>query len=246
MFTDPVLADLIQRALDANNDLENARLNVEVAKANLLGAKLSYLPAVALTPNGAGSKYKVPGSEMTWTYQIPMSISWEIDVFGKILNSKRAAQAALYLQEDVLQATRSQIIGGVASCYYTIAVLQSQLNLSRETAELWKQSVQTMSYMKAGRVTQAAVVQSEAQYYQILASITDLETALDRANNAMSLLLNVQPQTWSISPDARLGNPQVLRDGVPMRELAMRPDVRIAEQRLAAAYYSTNSARAAS
>ena len=61
----------------------------------------------------------------------------------------------------------------------------------------------------------------------------------------MSLLLNVQPQTWSISPDARLGNPQVLRDGVPMRELAMRPDVRIAEQRLAAAYYSTNSARAA-
>lgn len=246
VFTDPVLADLIQRALDANNDLENARLNVEVAKANLLGAKLSYLPAVALTPNGAGSKYKVPGSEMTWTYQIPMSISWEIDVFGKILNSKRAAQAALYLQEDVLQATRSQIIGGVASCYYTIAVLQSQLNLSRETAELWKQSVQTMKDMKeAGRVTQAAVVQSEAQYYQILASITDLETALDRANNAMSLLLNVQPQTWSISPDARLGNPQVLRDGVPMRELAMRPDVRIAEQRLAAAYYSTNSARAA-
>jgi outer membrane protein TolC len=61
----------------------------------------------------------------------------------------------------------------------------------------------------------------------------------------MSLLLNVAPQTWTISPDARLGNPQVLRDGVPMRELAMRPDVRVAEQSLAAAYYATNSARAA-
>lgn len=61
----------------------------------------------------------------------------------------------------------------------------------------------------------------------------------------MSLLLNVQPQVWNISADARLGNPQVLRDGIPMRELAMRPDVRIAEQQLATAYYSTNSARAA-
>ena len=100
-------------------------------------------------------------------------------------------------------------------------------------------------FKQAGRVTEAAVVQSEAQYYSILASITDLETSLDKANNSMSLLLNVQPQTWAVSPDARLGNPQVLRDGVPMRELAMRPDVRVAEQQLAAAYYSTNSARAA-
>lgn len=134
----------------------------------------------------------------------------------------------------------------MASRYYTIAVLQSQLNLSRQTAELWKQSVQTMrDFKQAGRVTEAAVVQSEAQYYSILASITDLETSLDKANNSMSLLLNVQPQAWAVSPGARLGNPQVLRDGVPMRELAMRPDVRVAEQQLAAAYYSTNSARAA-
>lgn len=246
VFTDPVLADLIQRALDNNVDLDNARLNVEVAKANVLGARLSYLPAVALNFNGAGSKYKVQGSEMTWTYQLPMAISWEIDVFGKTLNRKRGAEAALALQKDYQQAVRSQIIGGVASCYYTIAVLESQLDLSRQTAELWKQSVQTMrDFKEAGRVTEAAVVQSEAQYYQILAQITDLETALDKANNSMSLLLNVQPQTWTIPADARLGNPQVLRDGIPMRELAMRPDVRIAEQQLAAAYYSTNSARAA-
>jgi NodT family efflux transporter outer membrane factor (OMF) lipoprotein len=245
VFTDPVLADLIQRALDNNVNLDNARLNVEVAKANVLGAKLSYLPAVALNFNGAGSKYKIDGASMSWTYTLPMAISWEVDVFGKTLNRKRAAEAALTLQEDYQQAVRSQIIGGVASCYYTIAVLESQLNLSRETATIWKQSVQTMrDFKEAGRVTEAAVVQSEAQYYQILSSITDLETALDKANNAMSLLLNVEPQTWTVSADARLGNPQVLRDGIPMRELAMRPDVRIAEQQLAAAYYATNSARA--
>ncbi len=101
------------------------------------------------------------------------------------------------------------------------------------------------SYKEAGRVTQAAVVQSQAQYWSILASITDLETALVQANNSMSLLLNEQPQTWAIPADARMENPQVLREGVPMRELAMRPDVRAAEESLAVAYYATNSARAA-
>lgn len=246
VFTDPLLQDYINRALTNNVNLENARLNVDVARANLFGAKLSYLPAVAINATGAGASYAGSGFSGSWNYTIPMAISWEIDVFGKILNNKRSASAAVRMQEDYLQAAHSQIITGVATCYYTIATLNAQLALSKETAEIWAKNVEIMKdYKEAGRVNQAAVVQSQAQYWSILASITDLETALTQANNSMSLLLNVQPQTWAVSPDARLGNPQVLRDGVPMRELAMRPDVRVAEQQLAAAYYSTNSARAA-
>lgn len=244
VFTDPLLQDYINRALQNNTNLENARLNVDVARANLLGAKLSYLPSVALTPNGAGASYA--HSPMSWTYTIPMSISWEIDVFGKILNNKRAAGAAVELQQDYLQAVRSQIITGVASCYYTIATLNAQLKLSRETAEIWEESVQIMKdYKEAGRVTQAAVVQSEAQYWSILASITDLETSLTQANNTMSLLLNVSPSTWEIPATAQLEVPEILREGIEMRELAQRPDVRAAEQSLASAYYATNIARAA-
>jgi outer membrane protein TolC len=183
---------------------------------------------------------------MSWTYTIPLAISWEVDVFGKILNTKRSAETAVRMQQDYLQATRSQIITGVATCYYTIATLNAQLELSRETAYIWKQSVQVMKdYKEAGRVTQAAVVQSEAQYYSILASITDLEASLVQANNTFSLLLNEQPQTWAISSSAHMENPQVLREGVAMRELAARPDVRAAEEALAVAYYTTNSARAA-
>jgi len=248
VFTDPLLQDYISRALANNVNLENARVNVEVAKANLLGAKLAYLPSLALTPNGAGAKYNLDGAagKMTWTYSIPMAASWEIDVFGKLLNGKRAAQTAVYLQEDYAQAVRSQIIGGVASCYYGIAILESQLELSRQTAEIWKSSVQTMrDFKETGRVTEAAVVQSEAQYYSILGSIYDLETALDAANNSLSLLLNEAPQTWQVPATARLDIPAILRDGISMREIAQRPDVRVAEQQLAAAYYTTNSARAA-
>ena len=81
--------------------------------------------------------------------------------------------------------------------------------------------------------------------FRSLASITDLEVGLVQANNTMSLLLNVMPQKWNVSPDATLTAPEMLRDAIPMRELAARPDVRAAEQTLASAYYATNSARAA-
>lgn len=244
VFTDPMLVDLINRALENNTNLQNAKLNIDMAHAQLKGARLSYLPSVALAPNGAGNS--IAGSNFSWSYQIPLSVSWEIDVFGKLLNTNRGAKAAVLQSEAYEQAVRSQIIAGVANCYYAIAMLERQLELSRKTAGLWKESVEVMKNLKlAARVNEAAVVQSTANYYSILASITDLEVSLDEANNTMSLLLNVMPQKWNISSMAVLNAPAMVRDGVPMRELAARPDIRAAEQNVAVAYYATNQARSA-
>ena len=134
----------------------------------------------------------------------------------------------------------------MANCYYTIAMLQQQLDLSRRTAELWAENVTTMKDLKeAGRVTEAAVVQSEAQYLSILGSIKDLEDNLHQANNTMSLLMNTMPMEWVTSPGATLTAPEMLREEIPMRELAARPDIRAAEESLAAAYYTTAGARSA-
>lgn len=245
VFTDPVLADLINRALESNVDLANAKLNVDIAHANLRGARMSYFPSLMLTPTGGASS--VSNEKLTgWNYTIPLTATWEIDVFGKLLNNNRLAQSAEEQAKAYEQAVRSQIIGAVANCYYSIATLQSQLQLSRETAVIWGENVQAMKdYKLAGRTNEAAVVQSQANYLSILAQITDLEVALDKANNTLSLLLNTMPQKWEISPDAQLNAPAIFRDGVPMRELAARPDVRAAEQAVAQAYYSTNIARAA-
>lgn len=244
VFTDPVLADLINQALANNTNLRNAKLNVDQAQAQLKGARLSYFPSVAFAPNGAGSSYS--WGKMNWSYQLPLSVSWEVDIFGKLLNSKRGAQAALEQSKAYEQAVRSQIIAGVANCYYAIASIESQLRLSRETSVLWGQTVKVMEDLKeGGAVQETAVVQSRAQHYSIQASITDLEVSLDQANNTMSLLLNVMPQKWNVSADATLTAPAMMRDAIPMRELAARPDVRAAEWTLASAYYQTNSARAA-
>lgn len=244
VFTDPMLADLINQALENNTNLRNAQLNVTMAQAQLKGAKLAYFPSVALAPNGAGASYA--GNSFNWTYQLPLSVSWEVDIFGKLLNGKRSAQAALYQSEAYAQAVRSGIISGVAQCYYAISSLESQLALSRATAENWKESIEVMKNLKlAGRVNESAVVQSTAQYYSILASITDLEVALEQANNTMSLMMNVMPQKWAIAAGKKLESPEILRNSIPMCELAARPDVRAAEWSLAQAYYATSSARAA-
>lgn len=245
VFTDPVLADLINRALENNTDLANAKLNVDIAHANMRGARLSYLPSLSLSPSGGASS--VGNGKLTgWNYTIPLTASWEVDIFGKILNNKRRSEASYRQSQDYAQAVRSQIIGAVANCYYSIAILESQLQLNRETAEIWRENVETMkSYKLAGRTNEAAVVQSQANYLSVLASITDIEVSLDEAYNTLSLLLNEMPQKWAVSPEARLNVPAIFRDGVPMRELAARPDVRAAEEGLAMAYYATNQARAA-
>lgn len=150
------------------------------------------------------------------------------------------------MSRDYEQAVKSQIIGGVANCYYAISALEMQLDLQKSTAANWAKSVEMMkSVWEAGNTTAAAVVQSQAQYESILASISDLETNLHELNNTMSLLLGVMPQTWAIPAGLSVELPADYNAGVPMVALANRPDVRAQERQLAIAYYATNSARAA-
>lgn len=244
VFKDPFLRSYIDRALENNKDLNNARLNVEVAQAQLLGAKLSYFPSLAFTPNGGSASYG--GSHMDWSYTLPLALNWEIDAFGKILNRKRGAEMSVEMAKDYEQATRSQIIASVANVYYNIVALRLQLDLSMKTAVIWKEQVESMELMKqAGRVNEAAVVQTRANYYSILASIPDIEAAIRQMNNTMSLLLNEYPQDWKTTTEESFTAPAFATEGVPMYYLAARPDVRAAEMDFAQAYYATNSARAA-
>ncbi len=245
VFTDPILADLIRQALAQNVDLDNARLNVEIAHANMRGARLSYLPSLALSAQGGagGNKsFHLSG----WNYTIPLTASWEIDVFGKTLNSKRGAEASYRQMQNYQQAVRSQIIGAVANCYYGIGALQSQIKLSEETANIWKENVEVMrNYKTIGITNEAAVVQAEANYLSILATLTDLRTSLHELNNTLSLLLRQQPQLHAIPNLEDFAAPRIAMYDIPMSVLASRPDVRAAEGALAVAYYGTNSARAA-
>lgn len=244
VFTDPILQGYIRQALANNTDLDDARRNVEIAQAQLKGAKLSYFPSLALNPNGGSASYG--GSHMNWSYSIPLAANWEIDVFGKILNRKRGAKVSVEQMEDYEQAVRSQIICGVANAYYTLVLLKQQLDLTERTSVIWKDQVESMKAMKeAAYVNEAAVVQSAANYWSIMASIPDIRQNITTTSNSLSVLLGTYPQEWEVTSDLSFTLPVDVKKGIPMSYLAVRPDVRAAERGLAAAYYTTNSARAA-
>lgn len=243
VFTDPLLSGYIRTALDANQDLENARLNIDIANAQLKGAKLSYFPSLAFNPNGGSASYG--GSHLNWSYTLPLAASWEIDAFGKILNTKRSAQVAKEQAEAYRQAVQSQIVCGVANTYYALVLLKQQLALTRRTADIWKEQVESMVLMKeAARVNEAAVVQSRANYYNILSTIPDLENQIHQTENTLSVLTGKYPTQWEVTDDLSFELPVEIKDGMPLNYLAVRPDVKAAERQMAMAYYATNSARA--
>lgn len=245
VFTDPILQGYIRKALEQNTDIDNAVLNVKMAQAQLQGAKLSYFPAVALSPNGGAAKYG-SGNMDTWTYTIPLSVQWEIDVFGKILNRKRGAKVSLEQMEEYQAATRSQVISAVANVYYSLVLLHQQLDLTERTSVIWKDQVESMKLMKeAAYVNEAAVVQSAANYWSIMSSIPDIRQNIHELNNTMALLLHEHYNDYDVTNSLEFSLPVDPDRGVPMSYLAQRPDVRAAERGLAAAYYNTSSARAA-
>ena len=177
---------------------------------------------------------------------LPVSASWEIDLFGRITNAKRRAKAALAQSREYEQAVQTQLVSAVANNYYTLLMLDAQLEISTATEAAWTESVTATRAMKAaGMVTEAGLAQTEATYYNIRTSLLDLKEQINQVENALSLLLFDVPQNIR---RGKLEGQQLSEDlfvGVPLQMLANRPDVRSAEQALAQAFYTTNSARSA-
>lgn len=244
LFTDPHLQAYIEQGLSNNTDYLSAQLRIKEAEATLLSSKLAYLPSFALAPQGTVSSFD--GGKAAQTYSLPVTASWEVDIFGKMRNNKRQAQA-LYAQSlDYKQAVRTQLIAGIANTYYTLLMLDDQLLLSQETAKAWEETVRsTRALMNAGKADEAAVAQMEAACYEVQASVLDLKEQINQAENSLALLLAETPRSYERGTLADMKMPDELSAGVPMQLLANRPDVRMAERSLEAAFYATNAARSA-
>lgn len=244
IFTDNYLQAYIEQALQNNTDYQSAQLRIEEAKATLLSSKLAFLPSFALAPQGTISSFD--SQKATKSYELPVTASWELDIFGRMRNSKKQAQA-LYAQSiDYKQAVRSQLIANVANTYYTLLMLDEQLILSEETVEAWKETVAAArALMDAGQYNEAAVSQMEATYYSVQASVVDLKEQINQTQNTLALLLAETPRNYERGKLADQVMPDDLSIGVPLQMLSSRPDVRSAERSLEAAFYVTNQARSA-
>ena len=242
VFTDPQLQALIQQGLDNNVDLLNAALSVKMIEAQLTSAKLAFLPSIALTPQGTLSSFD--GSKTSKSYQLPISASWNVDLFGNILSQKRSAQMQLLQAKDYQLAVKTNIITGVANLYYTLLMLDRQLEILTEMEGLTKETWDMMALqMKFGRARSTSVQSAEASYYSVQSQITDMKRQIREVENSLSLLLCQPGQAISRGKLYEQSLPSEFSTGIALQMLNNRPDVHAAEMSLAACYHNVQTAR---
>ena len=244
LFTDTVLQQLIEKGIANNTDLNIARLKVREAEALLTSSKLAYLPSVSLTPQGTIKS--IEGNSPTKTYNLAASADWELDIFGRLTNAKREAKAVLEQSQAYKQAVQTHLIDTIANSYYTLLMLDKQLDISKRTAEIWAENLRVMKALKkAGQTTEMAVAQIEASKLSVDASLLSLEQQITEVENSLSSLLGVVPQRIDRSTLDMQSFPDTLSVGVPLQLLQRRPDVRQSEAVLAEFFYTTNRAYSA-
>ena len=243
LFTDPQLQSLIQQGLDNNPDLLNAALNVQMVSEALKVAKLAFLPSVALSPQGTLSSFD--GAAATKAYSLPVSASWNIDLFGNLLSQKRSAQMQLIATKDYQTVVKCNIISGIANLYYTLLALDRQVEISNDMEQLTKDTWDKMKFMHENRVgyRSTAVQSAEAAYYQVKAQKVDLQRQIREVENSLSLLLGQPGQAIARGTFAGQNLPSEFSTGVGIQMLANRADVHSAEMSLAQCFYDVETAR---
>ena len=244
IFTDPELQTLIEAGLQQNTDMRSAKLLIEEAEVSLKSAKLAFFPSLVFGPQGSLSGFD--WSKATQAYTLPLSASWQVDVFGSLRNAKKRAQVQLENSKAYRQAVQAQLISTIANYYYTLAMLDAQLQVSQQTAENWKKNIETTkALMAAGQSNDAAVSQSEANYYNVCKQVEELKLQIHQIENNFSTILAETPREIKRNSLNRWNFPEKLNAGIPVKALARRPDIKQAELALASAFYTTNEARAA-
>ena len=258
-FTDPLLQQLIEQVLANNTDLNSARIAVEKSEASLKAAKLAYLPSLYFSPQGTLSKFdKNPWSK---TYNLPLQMSLDLDVFGSITSKKRASKAVLLQAQMGEEAVRTNLISTVAQQYFLLQLLDSQLDILMMTDSLWNASLETQkSLYENGKAYSTAVNQMESSYLTVKTQIVDTRRNILAVENVLSRLMastpqHIQRKKWGSTifhhPDAqgevgkRMLDAQFLKIGVPATMLELRPDIRMANHAMEEAFYNTQAARAA-
>jgi len=250
LFTDSFLNQYIEEGLQNNIDIRIAIQQVFAAEAYVKQGKAAYFPSLngnASVTHQELSKNSQFGSFFNGSidqFEITGNLTWEADIWGKIRSNKRSFEADYLQSVAAHQAVKSRLVGDIASTYYQLLSLDSQLKVTERSITVRDSSVFTIQALKdAGQVTQVAVDQNIAQYNNARALKVDLEIAIFRTENTLSILLGEQPQKYqrSVLEDQNLQSD--LKLGVPTTLLSNRPDVIAAEYNLVRAFELTNVAR---
>ena len=242
VFTDPKLQSLIETGLANNTNLLNAALNVKMVEDQLMVAKLAFIPGFTFSPQGTVASWD--GNKASKTNSLPVTASWSVDLFGNLLNVKRSAQMSLLATKDYQQVVQTKVISNIANMYYTLLMLDKQLQVVNDMTKLTEETWNIMKIQKElGRVKETSVQSCEANYYSVQAQAVDLKRQIRETENSLSLLLGQQAQTIERGSFEEQSLPTKFSTGVGLQLLNNRPDVHYAEMSLAQCFYDVNTAR---
>ena len=244
-FNDPLLDSLVDDAVGHNKDLATAAANLRAARAARRLAGFDQFPTVTFSGSYTHNLYaqqQLPGVDQHDrefdTADAGFEGLWELDLFGRVRRNVEAARADVGASAATLQDARVSVIAELARDYFVLRGLQDQLRLTQRNAESQLNTLKlTRVRLEAGRGNELDTARAEAQWRTTLASIPTLEASIATTMYRISVLTGRQPGELierltsqpapSLPPLNSIGTPEVL--------LRRRPDVRIAERRLAGA-----------
>ncbi len=263
-FTNPTLIDLIDTALANNLDLMVAAQKINMARSQVKytkGLPLPYISGTISTAQRRYGRYTMDGAGNSSTYITPGQIvptnlpdhygglqsSWEIDVWGKLRNKKRAAVAKYLASIEGKNWVITNLIADIASSYYEILALDIELDIIRETIILQNNQLAIILLQKeAGRANELAVKQFEAQVLNSKSLEIEILQKIIECENKLNFLLGRYPQTIKRDKLSFTQSvPAQVHVGIPSDLLNNRPDVKQAEYELIASKANVKAARAA-
>ena len=250
VYQDPVLTQLIHTALAQNYDVRIAAASVLQAQAQLGITRSNQFPSASV---GAGvfSQQNAKDSKLFPAFQVNggelnLGVIWNLDFWGKYRRQTEAARAEVLATEWGQRAVLSSLVANVATAYFQLRALDSQLEISKRTLVSRQQSLQLTQLLEThGSASGLDVSQAEQLVYTASETIPDLERQIQQQENLLSILLGENP-----GPIARgralteQSLPQNVPAGLPSQLLERRPDVRQAEENIVAANAQIGVAKA--
>lgn len=254
LFQDPVLNELIGIALKENKDVKIAAARIDQFLGQLSSTRSLLFPQVSASLAGTRQRLSEIGTVPPLSssvepilnqYQAALSVSWEIDVFGRIRRQTEAARANVLASEEGRRATILTLVSSVASSYIALRELDRQLDIAKATAESRRGSFELFKErFEGGTVSELELAQTLSEYEASLVTIPQVETQIAQQEDALSILLGRNPGPIRRGRElSDLGLPPVPA-GLPSELLERRPDLLQAEQNLVAANALIGAARA--
>lgn len=241
IFTDPLLQNLINTALANNTDMRTMQLTIEQAQNSLKAAKWGYAPTFAFAPQATFTNL---GGNNSNSILIPVTASWQLGIFGQTRSQIRKSKSQLEYYQDYRQAVQVSLAANVANIYYSLVMLDHELELAEYFEKLYEESYNsTQALYQAGIYNSPAVYQMEASLEEVRIDIVDLRNSIITTEASLCQLLAEPPHHIERAAFGEFKMPEQIHIGLPARLLDARPDVRMAERNMEIAYYSTQQAK---